>query len=97
MPPTIGILASGDGWHVRALTSAFERLGCSAVRLDVSRLAGRIAARVQESGECWFGPTIWRGRPAIRISVSSHATTTDDVRRSLEAIAAATEAEQLKP
>jgi len=29
--------------------------------------------------------------------VSSHATTTDDVRRSLEAIAAATEAEQLKP
>jgi glutamate/tyrosine decarboxylase-like PLP-dependent enzyme len=59
--------------------------------------AGRIAARVQESGECWFGPTIWRGRPAIRISVSSHATTANDVRRSLEAIAAATEAEQLKP
>ena len=59
--------------------------------------AGRIAARVQESGECWFGATVWRERPAIRISVSSHATTTDDVRRSLEAIAAATEAEQLKP
>ena len=49
MPPTIGILASGDGWHVRALTSAFERLGCSAVRLDVARLAGRIAARGQVS------------------------------------------------
>jgi hypothetical protein len=29
--------------------------------------------------------------------VSSHATTTDDVRRSLEAIAAATEAEQSQP
>jgi len=52
VPPTIGILASGDGWHVRALTSAFERLGCSAVRLDVSRLAGRIAAR----GEVSAGP-----------------------------------------
>jgi glycine cleavage system pyridoxal-binding protein P len=47
--------------------------------------AGRIAARVQESGECWFGPTIWRERPAIRISVSSHATT-DDVRRSLSGV-----------
>jgi len=52
VPPTIGILASGDGWHVRALTSAFERLGCSAVRLDVARLAGRIAAR----GEVSAGP-----------------------------------------
>ncbi len=59
--------------------------------------AGRIAARVQQSGECWFGPTVWRGRPAIRISVSSHATTSDDVRRSLEAIAAATKAERSKP
>jgi glutamate/tyrosine decarboxylase-like PLP-dependent enzyme len=55
--------------------------------------AGRIAARVQQSGECWFGPTVWRGHPAIRISVSSHATTSDDVRRSLQAIAAATEAD----
>ena len=52
--------------------------------------AGRIAAHVQDSGECWFGATVWRGRPAIRISVSSHATTADDVRRSLAAIAAAT-------
>jgi glutamate/tyrosine decarboxylase-like PLP-dependent enzyme len=59
--------------------------------------AGRIATRVQDSGECWFGPTVWRGRPAIRISVSSHATSTDDVRRSLDAIAAATEADRPKP
>ena len=55
--------------------------------------AARIAARVQQSGECWFGPTTWRGRPAIRISVASHATTDEDVRRSLAAIASATEAE----
>jgi glutamate/tyrosine decarboxylase-like PLP-dependent enzyme len=55
--------------------------------------AARIAARVQQSGECWFGTTIWRGRPAIRISVSSHATTDDDVRRSLAAIADATKTE----
>jgi glutamate/tyrosine decarboxylase-like PLP-dependent enzyme len=55
--------------------------------------AARIAARVQESGDCWFGATTWRRRPAIRISVSSHATTDDDVRRSLAAIAVATNAE----
>jgi glutamate/tyrosine decarboxylase-like PLP-dependent enzyme len=55
--------------------------------------AARIAARVQGSGECWFGPTIWRGRHAIRISVSSHATTDEDVRRSLAVIAVATNAE----
>jgi glutamate/tyrosine decarboxylase-like PLP-dependent enzyme len=61
------------------------------------KAAERIAARVQESGECWFGPTVWRGHPAIRISVSSHATTADDVRRSLEAIAAATEVERSQP
>jgi glutamate/tyrosine decarboxylase-like PLP-dependent enzyme len=52
--------------------------------------AVRIAKQVQDSGECWFGSTVWRGRPAIRISVSSHATTSADVRRSLDAIAAAT-------
>ncbi len=40
--PRIGILASGDGWHVRALSEAFSRLGCEAVRLDVTRLWGRI-------------------------------------------------------
>ena len=46
-------------------------------------------ARIQASGVTWLGPTTWRGRYAMRISVSSWATTTDDVERSLEVIAAA--------
>jgi len=44
---------------------------------------------VQESGVCWCGGTKWKGRAAMRISVSSWATTDDDVERSLEAIVAA--------
>ncbi len=44
---------------------------------------------VQESGVCWCGGTTWRGRAAMRISVSSWATSDEDVERSLEAILAA--------
>lgn len=40
--------------------------------------------RIQASGVTWLGPTHWRGRYAMRISVSSWATTDDDVTRSLD-------------
>jgi glutamate/tyrosine decarboxylase-like PLP-dependent enzyme len=46
----------------------------------------RIVAAIQEDGTCWCGGTIWQGRHAIRISVSSWATTEADVDRSVEAI-----------
>ncbi|MGE0439567.1 MAG: aspartate aminotransferase family protein [Gemmatimonadales bacterium] len=49
----------------------------------------RVVALVQDSGECWCGGTTWRGRRAMRISVSSWATTEADVDRSLRAILAA--------
>ena len=45
-----------------------------------------VLARVADDGTCWCGPTVWRGRTALRISVSSWATTADDVERSLAAI-----------
>jgi glutamate/tyrosine decarboxylase-like PLP-dependent enzyme len=41
---------------------------------------------IQEDGTCWCGPTVWQGRPAMRISVSSWATTIEDVDRSVAAI-----------
>ena len=41
---------------------------------------------VQNEGVCWCGPTVWRGRTAMRISVSSWATTDQDVELSLESI-----------
>jgi glutamate/tyrosine decarboxylase-like PLP-dependent enzyme len=44
----------------------------------------RVIAAIQAEGTCWAGPTVWRGQTAMRISVSSWATTDEDVERSLE-------------
>lgn len=38
---------------------------------------------IQEEGVCWVGGTNWQGRAAMRISVSSWATTDEDVEISL--------------
>jgi aromatic-L-amino-acid decarboxylase len=43
-----------------------------------------VIRRLQEDGTCWCGGTEWQGRTAMRISVSSWATTDDDVERCLE-------------
>ncbi len=43
-------------------------------------------AALQAEGTCWCGATVWQGRAAMRISVSSWATTEADVDRSLEAM-----------
>ncbi len=45
-----------------------------------------VIRRVQEEGTCWCGGTVWQGKTAMRISVSSWATTATDVERSLQAI-----------
>ena len=45
-----------------------------------------VIAKVQSEGTCWCGGTEWHGRPAMRISVSSWATTEQDVEKSLAAI-----------
>src|SRR5262245_50952402 len=46
----------------------------------------RVIEAIQADGTCWLGGTVWQGRAAMRISVSSWATTEDDVERSLDAI-----------
>ena len=43
-------------------------------------------ARLQADGTCWCGSTVWQGKTAMRISVSSWATTEQDVERSLTAM-----------
>jgi glutamate/tyrosine decarboxylase-like PLP-dependent enzyme len=45
-----------------------------------------VVAALQEDGTCWCGQTTWQGRTAMRISVSSWATTDDDVERSVAAM-----------
>jgi len=47
--------------------------------------------RLQKAGECWCGGTRWRGREAMRVSVSAWATTQADMERTLRAILAAAE------
>jgi glutamate/tyrosine decarboxylase-like PLP-dependent enzyme len=46
----------------------------------------RVIAEIQTEGTCWCGGTVWQGQTAMRISVSSWATTDADVERSLEAM-----------
>lgn len=45
-----------------------------------------VMRRIQEDGTCWCGGTVWKGRTAMRISVSSWATTQEDVEKSLAAM-----------
>jgi len=51
----------------------------------------RTIAALQASGECWCGGTSWQGRHAMRISISSWATTQQDLERTLAAILKARE------
>jgi glutamate/tyrosine decarboxylase-like PLP-dependent enzyme len=46
----------------------------------------RVIAAIQDAGVCWCGGTVWQGRAAMRISLSSWATTDDDVARSVDSI-----------
>jgi len=46
----------------------------------------KVIAAVQADGTCWCGGTVWQGQTAMRISLSSWATTDADVARSLEAM-----------
>ena len=46
----------------------------------------RVIQAIQQEGTCWYGSTVWQGRAAMRISVSSWATTDEDVERSLAAM-----------
>jgi glutamate/tyrosine decarboxylase-like PLP-dependent enzyme len=46
----------------------------------------RVIAEIQADGTCWCGGTQWHGQTAMRISVSSWATTDEDVERSAQAM-----------
>jgi glutamate/tyrosine decarboxylase-like PLP-dependent enzyme len=82
--------------YARRFASALEAAGfdiLNAVELnqvlvsfgDDERTRAVIQA-VQREGTCWCGGSFWQGRAAMRISVSSWATTEEDVERSVAAI-----------
>jgi glutamate/tyrosine decarboxylase-like PLP-dependent enzyme len=56
------------------------------VSFGPAELTTRVIEAVQAEGTCWCGPTLWQGRTAMRISVSSWRTTEADVDRSVFAI-----------
>jgi len=53
---------------------------------DDDETTREVVRRVQADGTCWLGGTDWQGRAAMRISVSSFRTTSEDVDRSAAAI-----------
>lgn len=60
------------------------------VRVDDSDdVTERVATTVQTGGVTWLGTTAWRGRTALRISISDHATSDADVDATTEEIARA--------
>jgi glutamate/tyrosine decarboxylase-like PLP-dependent enzyme len=50
------------------------------------RRTAEVIAATQQDGTCWAGGTTWRGRHAMRISVSNWSTTEKDIDLSAEAI-----------
>jgi glutamate/tyrosine decarboxylase-like PLP-dependent enzyme len=82
--------------HARRFAGELRSAGCEIlnevvlnqvlVRVDDDPTTLRLVARLQAEGTCWCGSTRWQGRAAMRISVSSWATTHEDVSRSLAAM-----------
>jgi len=52
---------------------------------DHDRRTDQVIARIVSDGEAFFGGTTWRGKRAMRISVSSWQTTEEDVERVVKA------------
>lgn len=56
---------------------------------DDDEVTRAVIARIQASGVCWFGGTLWQGRAAMRVSVVNWRTGEEDVDRSVAVIRAA--------
>jgi glutamate/tyrosine decarboxylase-like PLP-dependent enzyme len=82
--------------HARRFAQGFEAAGYEVLNKVVlnqvlisfgdAAVTDRVIAEIQADGTSWVGGTVWQGRTAMRISVSSWATTEADVERSLAAM-----------
>ena len=59
------------------------------VACDSDTITEQTMRYIQESGQCRVGGASWKGKPVIRISICSWATTEDDIARSVSAFVAA--------
>lgn len=51
-----------------------------------AEMTNRVVEALQQDGTCYAGGTVWQGKTAMRISVSSYETTEADVEQSLAAM-----------
>jgi glutamate/tyrosine decarboxylase-like PLP-dependent enzyme len=82
--------------HAQRFAEGFRKVGFEVlndvvinqvlVSFGSSEVTQKVIRAVQENGTCWCGGTVWHGKSAMRVSVSSWATTEADVDLSLEAI-----------
>jgi glutamate/tyrosine decarboxylase-like PLP-dependent enzyme len=82
--------------HAQAFAAALHALGYEIlndvvinqvlVSFGTPAVTRRVVEEVQRDGACWCGITEWQGRTAMRISVSSWATTQEDVEIAIAAI-----------
>jgi glutamate/tyrosine decarboxylase-like PLP-dependent enzyme len=56
------------------------------VSFGAAEITEKVIRAVQDDGTCWCGGTVWQGKSAMRVSVSSWATTEADVELSLQNI-----------
>jgi len=77
------ILAAGiDGKNgIKVLTDVpLNQVLCTMIGAETP---AEFMARMSASGKLWFGTTVWRGKPAFRLSVSSWRTTNADIERAI--------------
>jgi glutamate/tyrosine decarboxylase-like PLP-dependent enzyme len=82
--------------HAQRFAAGFRNAGFSVlndvvinqvlVSFGSDEVTQKVIRAVQENGTCWCGGTVWQGKSAMRVSVSSWATTEADVDLSLKAI-----------
>ncbi|NRB53298.1 MAG: aspartate aminotransferase family protein [Saprospiraceae bacterium] len=66
------------------------------VRLQNDKQTSKVIQYVQQSGECWVGPSSWNGQVVIRISVCSWVTTEEDIRKTISIFQQASNAVKLE-
>lgn len=90
----VGQLVENCCLHAKIFASRLENAGfrilndvvLNQVLVDFGEHTEKIIEAIQQDRVCWAGGTEWQGKKALRISVSSWATTDQDVERSLESI-----------
>jgi glutamate/tyrosine decarboxylase-like PLP-dependent enzyme len=95
----IGVLNGAEVlWHpiINQGLVRFKAMHADAAESDHDVRTMRVTEEVARGGQTFFGPTTWRDKCAMRISVLNWQTTDNDVARAVDAVASALEKTQTK-